>query len=126
MNVGHHVAPAARPLHLEPIGLLVRSQPDVLAQIVLSEIGRARFHLTDLRAGSRRHTQPGADAITIALLTDEVDDERVAMVAVVAKEIGRLPVVGDEQIEIAVVVDVAGGEAAAHFFEREPGAGGCH
>src|SRR5690242_20516856 len=37
-HVGHHVASAAGPLHLDPIGTRIRAEPDMLAQIVLPEI----------------------------------------------------------------------------------------
>ena len=47
----------------------------------------------------------------------QADEQRVrAIAAVVAQQLGVLAVVGDEQIEIAVVVDVADGEPAADLL----------
>ena len=48
---------------------------------------------------------------------------RAAVAAVVAQQVGGLAVVGHEQIQVAVVVDVAGDEPAADLLQREPGPG---
>src|SRR6187549_252461 len=51
-NVLKHFRPAAGPLDFEPLPERRRAKPEVSPQIVLTEVARARFHVSHLRAGS--------------------------------------------------------------------------
>src|SRR6187397_1621873 len=74
---------AARPPDFEPVGALIRSQPEVLAHVVLTEIAGSRLHLANLRTRSCRQAQTSPDTVTVALLPDQPHQDRVAVVAVV-------------------------------------------
>src|SRR2546428_593050 len=115
-HVLQRVDPTGWPSHLEAVGARGGAESQVDPRIVLAEIARARLHLTHLGAPSGRETQPRPDAVAVALDADRTDDERVlSIAAVVAKKVGGLPVVRDQQIEVAVVVDVARCESTAHL-----------
>ena len=64
-----------------------------------------------------------ADGVAIALRvpTSRTSTALLPEPPLVAQQVRGAAVVGDQQIEIAVVVDVAGGQRAADVLDREPG-----
>ena len=90
------------------------------AQIVLAHVTRARPDLAHLRAAARREANARADGVEIRRGAAQVHEQRVSTVApVVAQQLGVLPVVIDEDVEVAVVVDVADREPPADTLGRE-------
>ena len=92
------------------------------SKIVLTEVARARADDADLRSAADGHAHTRSDGVARDSRKG-ANQQGVSADAVIAEQIGGLAVVGHEHIEIAVVVDVAGRQSAAHFFEREAVAG---
>jgi len=77
------------------------------AQIVLTQVAGPRLHVTNLRARARCEPNPRANRLGVVPCAAQADEERIrAIPAVIAQEIGVLAVVGNEQVEVAIVVDV--------------------
>src|SRR5262245_49127821 len=92
------------------------------ARVVLTEVTRPGRDLAYLRAGAGGQPEPRADRVTIARRPDQAHQQRVALTAaVVSEQVGRASVVGDEQVEVAVVVDVSGNQRTANLVDGEPG-----
>src|SRR5205823_10307108 len=59
--------------------------------------------------------QPGADGVAVGPAPAELDDQPVAAAGrLVPEDDARGLVVDDDQVQVAVVVEVAAGEASAH------------
>ena len=90
------------------------------AQVALAEIARSGLDLADLRRAAGRQADAGADGAAVALRADQRQQHRVvAGPAAVSQQLGGAAVVRHQQIEGAVVVDVAGDERAADRFGDE-------
>ena len=96
-------------------------------QIALGEVRLSRIDLPDkLPAGDLRalHGQPRADAAAVALRPGALDLEPVAgRRGDVHAEIGALVKVGDDEVQVAVAVDVGPGGAATDLADDEGRAG---
>src|SRR5262245_32284332 len=89
-------------------------------EIVLTQIAGPGFHVANLRSRPSRHSNPRANRLGVARGAAEVNEQRVrAIPAVVAQQLDVLAVVGDEKVEVAVVVDVADRETASDSFGGE-------
>jgi hypothetical protein len=122
-SVGRHVREdlgrSARPVHFEPFHGIGPVEPEVDTRVALRQIARAGLDLAHERPRSDLGDDTGADAIRGTGPCDELDEQRVSRVAaVVAQEIDAIAVVRDEQVEVAIVVEVRGGEAPADFVWR--------
>jgi hypothetical protein len=97
------------------------------AQIVLTHITGARLHVANLRPRSQTEPNACADRVRVGACTAQANKERIRTIGppgkIVPQQLRVLPVVGDEEVEVAVVVDVADGEAAADALggKRRPG-----
>src|SRR5262249_51171442 len=90
------------------------------AQIVLAQVARPSLDVADLRARSDGEPDPRADRLGVgAGATPPAEPPVRAFPAVISQELGVLSIVADEQIEIAVVVDVAHGQPPAHTLGGE-------
>ena len=79
-------------------------------KIALAEVAGARADVADLGRAPGFHADPGADAVAIAGRSDCADHDPVAPVAaVIAVQAGGAVEVEHQQIEVAIVVEVAGG-----------------
>src|SRR5262245_50909600 len=94
------------------------------SKIVLGKIARSGFHFPHQDFVAHKQFQAGADAVTIALRSDRAYEDGVGAIASVVPEyIGACADVGDEDVQIAVVVEIADGKSAARLLYREAGAG---
>src|SRR5688500_4512615 len=92
-------------------------------RIVLSEVAGSRFHFARLPPVARGDGDARAEAVTIAAGADEAHEERAPPVAaVVPEQLGSAGVVGDDEIEVAIVVDIPRRQRAADRRRREPAA----
>src|SRR4030095_9792013 len=84
-------------------------------------VARPRLDLAHLRAALYGDRDPGADAVAIALHADDANLERVPVPGrVIAKHVERATAVRDDEIDVAVVVEVAGDQRASDRLHREP------
>ena len=85
--------------------------------IALTEVTGAAFHLSKLRHKSRcNNLHLRADGIRVARRSNESQVEPIVLIgAFVQKEVGSLIGIGDKEIDIAIIVIVAKGNAAADF-----------
>src|SRR4029450_3784259 len=119
-DTGEGLDCAARPQDLQTVDGRRLTQPEVSPQIVLPKVAGTRLYLAQLPALADRTHQARARRAAIALGADRTDEEGVACVAaLVQQQRCGVAVVGDQQIEVAVVVDVAGGEGTAHQLAGE-------
>jgi hypothetical protein len=112
---------SARPSHLESIDPGRRSEAKVLPLIVLAKMARSCIHFAHLGADCDRQPQLRAYAITIASLPNCSNEQRAATGTLIAEEVRRLPIVRDEEIQIAIVVDVARYQATTDLPVGEAG-----
>jgi hypothetical protein len=105
------VGAPARPSDFEPVDLGRVSDPEVCSKIALTQIAGLLPHGGE---------ESGADAVTVARVPDQLHEHGMSAVSpIVAQEIDGLAVVGDEQIEVAVVFDIADDERATDPLDRE-------
>ena len=85
--------------------------------ITLTEVTGTALHLSKLRFKTRcKKPDARADGIPVAHRTNEFHVEPIVLIgAFVQEEIGCLIGIGDEDINVAIIVVVAEGNAAAHF-----------
>src|SRR5206468_9450945 len=111
------------PPDFQSIGSKRRSQAEMDAGVVLTQVAGAGFDLANLRARPDGHEHSGADGVAVAPRPDQTKLQRVvAVAAVVPQEIGRLTVVGHQHIEIPVIVDIRDCERPADLLGREAAA----
>ena len=92
------------------------------SQVALPEVARSRLDFPHLTGVSGRQTDPGADGSAIAARAHQAQQHSVvAGCGVVAQQLHRSTVVRHEDVEIAVVVDVADCQRPADRFHREAG-----
>ena len=109
-----------RPGHLDRVRDLRARESEVLAHVVLRQITRAALHQTPLCRRSGPHRDDRADGVRVGRLPMELDDQPMAAPGELVVENLRPAVqIVDDDVEAAVVVDVSGGEAAAHAFLHE-------
>src|SRR5262245_49361411 len=95
----------AGPQHLQAVRLRRLVQPEVHAQIVLPLVTRTRLDVARESFPTDGEFQAGANPVPIAFDAHSADQDRVIPIAaVVAQEIGGLPVVADDDIQVAVIV----------------------
>src|SRR5262245_12264812 len=82
-NLLKHVSAPARPTNLQAIDLRRSPETEVLPEVALRQITRGRLDFADLCFASHNETQPGADALSVALLPNRSHDQRVVAVAAV-------------------------------------------
>ena len=90
------------------------------SEITLREVARSRLDLSHEDLVSDGQFQAGADAVAVAFGTQGPYEERVRAISpVVSEQLGSLADVGDDDIEIAVVVEVANRQATTRSFRGE-------
>src|SRR5438105_15014110 len=106
---------AAGPAHLHAVCLLCGAQPEVQAQITGGEVAGAAAHLIALRAAAGRDPHLRPDAIPVALAAYQAQPQPVVAVpAIIAQQPRRPVVLGNKDVEEAVVIVVAVGSAPPH------------
>src|SRR5947199_294922 len=94
------------------------------AQIVLPLITGSGLHMAEKNLSTHRQFQTRSDAIPIALGSHGPDEKCIiAIAAVVAEQIGRLAIVPDHDIQIAIIVQIANDERTADFLQSESRSG---
>src|SRR3954452_22934925 len=82
--------------------------------VVGGEVPAAAVHLAILAPAARLHPDLGSQPFPVPALAAQAQGEPMAAARTVISQHQRRPfAVGDDEVDIAVVVDVAGGGAAA-------------
>ena len=117
------VDPPRRPGDLDRLDPVGPAEPEVEPRIGGGQVAAAADALGDLATAPARDRHPGADAVAVGGGPFEAEGEEVAARGPVV-EIGQGRVLGDDQeVEPAVVVEVADGQPAADAGDRPGGAG---
>ena len=106
------------------VGAGCRSQPEMQARVVAGKIAALAHHFLrlDMSAVTNQHAR--ADGAAVALRPHEPDlDPVVSGGGVVAQQRRRLILIHHQDVEIAVVVEVAKSAAAAHVASIDRGSG---
>src|SRR5688500_17499492 len=74
---------AGRPPHVDSLGAGRAAEPEVDAQIVLTQVARACLHVPHLRPPRRRAPDARADCRRIARRAAQADEERMSAIAAV-------------------------------------------
>ena len=99
-------------------------QSKVNTQVVLSLIARSRLNVAHQNFSAHGKFQASSDAIAVTFGSDGADEKCViAIPAFVAEQIGSLPIVADQDIQISIVVQIAHCQRAADLLQRESRAG---
>ena len=115
---------AAGPEDFETLGHSRTPQAKMNAQVVLSLVAGSRLDVTQQNLSIHGQFQTRADAIPIAFRTYRADQKSVAAVpSIIAKQVRRLAVIADQDIEITIVVQVSHRQRAADFLQCESRAG---
>src|SRR5688572_23008199 len=119
-DVLQHLGAPAGPADLEAVGLPCAPEPEVLPEVALRQVARACLDLPELSLAPGYEAYPCADAASVALFPYRpYHQRRTAIASVVAQKVGALAVVGDQQVQVAIVVDVSGRQCPADLHERE-------
>src|SRR5436309_1457682 len=115
-----------RPGELDGISLGRSRQSEVQAKVVLRIIAGAAPHLVDLAAIAAGDLDAGSDCRSVRSRSDTLDQDRMMCGgAVVAQQRRRSVKIIDDDIHIAVVVEVAEGAAAPEILGADGRAGPC-
>src|SRR5208283_4573858 len=107
-------------------GRVARTQAERESKFRLRKVTRPRLYRSRLRAIRRREAHYGADRVAVGFRAGEPQPQAVyAGRDVVAVQIRRPLIGGEEQVEIAIAVKIAIGQAARHFRSREAAACLC-
>src|SRR5262245_30003958 len=106
-------ARARRPGDLDRVHLAHVAETEVLHQALLGQVRGAGVHLACLPAPAGVHAHAGADGVAIRARTGEHELEPVVRAALVAEQLGRLVVVAQDEVELAVAVEVGDRQPAA-------------
>src|ERR1039457_5246 len=106
---------AAGPHHFQ-VGGRMRAQSEGKGQIALRAVAGAAAHHVPLFAACAFHPNHRADPIAIRFRTCQTNAQpMVAVAAVIAQKNRRSVVGGDQDVQIAVVVEIGIGRAARHY-----------
>src|SRR4029453_15733963 len=125
-HIGKAIHLAARPTDLDRRDRWRLAETEVRAQIGLREVTRAATDFFHPRGacGSDRHAR--ADPIAIAFAADQANGQPVLRIAASVLEETRGAIdVGDQRVEIAVVIVIADRQAAAGSWPHGRGAHRC-
>lgn len=120
---------SSRPAHLASAPRVdrprSRAQPEVHAKIALPQITRPGPHLANEASASDRCRHPGANRVPVALPPAQPDKQGMSRTTapLVAQQIRRLSVVADQQIKVAVVVDIPGDDGPTDLLHEQSRAG---
>src|SRR3989454_10319608 len=126
-----NLGPAAWPPDPEQVDLGGITETEMRAQVTRGKIAASAFDFADLRFCSYADRKPAADAVPVAGPTYRPNPQPVVLVSTVVSQEGGCPVdIVHENIDVAVVVEIAEGCATrailacqspthreAHFFE---------
>src|SRR3954454_6953598 len=116
---------ATGPLDFDGSGDGLGAQAEGESQVALRAVAGAAADAVPLLARLAFDADDGADAVAIRLRAHGADGEPViAIAAVIAEKVGGAVVGGDEQVEVAVMVDVGVGGAASDDGAAEFGGHG--
>src|SRR5713101_3972869 len=117
---------AVRPLDHDAVGLVFLAEAESERQFGLRKIAGAALYHPRLGDASAFETDNRSDGVAIRLGAGEAEADAVAPALriedlIVAEEISRTVVGGEEQVEVAVAIEVGIGEAAPDFRLAEVG-----
>src|SRR5438552_10749179 len=114
------LAQSRGPAYLQDIDACRRAQPEVQHELVLAHVARAGLYLGDRSAARHRDRRARAHCASVALRPLQGQAEPViAVPALVEQDQRRVIHVVDNQIQVAVVIQVRVGAAAAAPLPRE-------
>src|SRR5712691_1005350 len=106
---------AAGPANFDLLHLFYSAQPEEQAQIVCSAIAGSADQLAHTTSAARGYGDQGANGVAIARRPDQLEaDPGIAVAAVVAQQDGRAAVGHPEQVDVSIVVEIAGSQGPAH------------
>src|ERR1700744_2386856 len=122
--VGELFDRARRPSDFDGVDASRLCQPEMQTQIVLGEIAAAAANLIGLRHASSGESDARPEPQPIALCPGQFEaDPMCAQDAVVVKNHRRAIDVRDDEVDVAIVIQIGNGETTAdtRVFDRGPG-----
>src|SRR5512145_1742917 len=112
--------PAVRPADLEASDRSSCTEPEQHTQIVLGIVAAPAADLLPLHAVGRHQPEPGANGTAVRLCSDEFHTNPSPLADVIQpEEIREIVDVVDDDVEVAIVVEVGEGRAASGLGSRE-------
>src|ERR1039458_3563479 len=119
-DVFEHLLLAQWPLDLQALDDGLLAQPYVEPHVAGAQVAAGRIDLAILRDSAGGDAHLGAEAETVAFPAPRLDGQPViAVAAIVAIEQRRAAAIGDDDVEVAVVVEIGDGGAAAHVLDAK-------
>ena len=110
---------ARRPGELDELHRRRAPQSEMKAEIAVRVVARTAHHLVDLRPPARGDLHPCPDGGAVRLGADALDQDRVLPVPAIVAQQGRRTIqVVDDDVDVAVVVEIADGAAASEIRRR--------
>lgn len=101
------------PPHVDTFDHIVLTQSEVQCRGSMRQVGVAKLYLPDLRSRCSPDRHPGADSLKVLFDAKKVNtDEVIIVVVIVTKHRGRVAVVGNEYIDLAVGIVVGADQTA--------------
>lgn len=120
-NVMKDLVQAAWPRDFDGRSLGAISEAEIGAEVALRKIASAAGDFANLGDFSGGEADPGSQGVMIALGADELKiDEVIFVAAGIVEERGRITVVGDDDVDVAVVLEI-GESGAAGRARRKTG-----
>src|SRR6266478_3839108 len=111
---------AAGPFHLHALDLRSLAQPESQRRFRLRKIARPALHHARLRLPIVKNAHQRADSVAVRFRTDQMKaNAAISSGVLVAIKISGAVVGGQQDVEIAVAIEVSVGQAAAYFGLRE-------
>src|SRR5215470_5212258 len=108
IHVGNSVNHAARPADFDEVYLRPLFQAEMQPRVALRDVTRAAPHFVYLRQIAGDDFDLGADAVAVALDADRPDRHEVIRVAaVVPQQLRRAVQIVDDNVNIAVIIQIA-------------------
>ena len=119
-HVGQSIDLAARPGDFQGFDLRALAQTEVNSRIAGRHVAHAAFGLLDVHEAFGSQLQRSADAVAIRFGADQQNFQPVIRVAaVVAQEFRIIAAIVDDDVDVAVVVEISGSKAAANDGTHE-------
>src|SRR4030095_4330190 len=119
-HIAESLAAAARPRHFDTLSTFALPQTKVRAQVTLRQIAARARNLPNLGNSSRPQLDASTHRIAIASGAHELEhDKMMTRVALIAEQQGWIAVVGDNNVEVAIVVEVGKRGSTPGVWSRE-------
>src|SRR5262249_1000598 len=114
---GYLVDDTAGPADFYQVYLCPLFEPEVEPEVALRQVAASAAHFVHLSKIAGHNFDPRSDAVTLTFDSNGLDQYRIISVAaVIAKQLWRSIKISYNDVDIAVVVEVAESDATAHPF----------